>query len=231
VQICTTVGADGAAACDHVAADQRRVDGTAVLDERDLIGAAAERHEIEAVEVWSGRARSRRAGAARRPSRRHLRIILAHSRESPGSTSSANANHRVSVFSSLPGAKQSLEGRNHAEKKAELAERAKAASIRIVHFTELPEKGDVSDFIVNGGTAEKLRARIDATPEWLASGNTIESQDELPSQASRQDWRSRIFMANDLQSMTFPPVRYILPGYIPEGATWQAKDRKVVADS
>ena len=60
-------------------------------------------------------------------------------------------------------------GRKHAEKKAELAERAKAASIRIVHFPELPAKGDVSDFIVNGGTVEELDARINAAPLWVST--------------------------------------------------------------
>ena len=33
------------------------------------------------------------------------------------------------------------------------------------------------------------------------------------------DWRKRVVAASDLQAMNFPPVRHILPGYIPEGAT------------
>jgi hypothetical protein len=60
-------------------------------------------------------------------------------------------------------------GRAHAEKKAAVAHAMAAASIRIVHFPELPEKGDVSDFIAGGGTVDQLNARIDAAPDWSPS--------------------------------------------------------------
>jgi hypothetical protein len=48
-------------------------------------------------------------------------------------------------------------GRAHAEKKAALAHAAGAASIKIVHFPELPPKNDVSDFVAKGGTIEQLK--------------------------------------------------------------------------
>jgi putative DNA primase/helicase len=57
-------------------------------------------------------------------------------------------------------------GRDHAEKKAAVAHAAGAASIKVVHFLELPPKGDVSDFIAGGGTDAQLYARIDGTPPW-----------------------------------------------------------------
>ncbi len=57
-------------------------------------------------------------------------------------------------------------GREHAEKKASIAHEAGAASIRIIHFPELPPKEDVSYFIAKGGTAEQLQARIDRAPLW-----------------------------------------------------------------
>jgi AAA domain len=57
-------------------------------------------------------------------------------------------------------------GRIHAEKKAAVAHAAGATSIRIVHFPDLPPKGDVSDFLANRGTAEQLQAGIDATSLW-----------------------------------------------------------------
>ena len=60
-------------------------------------------------------------------------------------------------------------GRTHAEKKAERAHAAGAASIRIVHFPELPPKGDVSDFVENGGAAIELFARVEAASEWRLS--------------------------------------------------------------
>ena len=55
-------------------------------------------------------------------------------------------------------------GRKHADDKAALANSAGATSIKVVHFPELPDKGDVSDFIAGGGTAAKLIERIDAAP-------------------------------------------------------------------
>jgi putative DNA primase/helicase len=55
-------------------------------------------------------------------------------------------------------------GRDHAEKKAALAHGA--ASVRIVHFLELPAHGDVTDFFKAGGTVEKLMQRAEAAPLW-----------------------------------------------------------------
>jgi hypothetical protein len=60
-------------------------------------------------------------------------------------------------------------GRAHAEKKAMFAHEADAASVRVVHFPELPAKCDVSDFLDAGGTIEQLHARIDAAPVWSPS--------------------------------------------------------------
>ena len=57
-------------------------------------------------------------------------------------------------------------GRDHAEKKAALAHSMGAASIKIVHFPELPEKNDVSDFIEGGGTAEQLVDRATKALLW-----------------------------------------------------------------
>jgi hypothetical protein len=62
-------------------------------------------------------------------------------------------------------------GRAHAEKKAALAYGASAASVRVVHFPELPPKADVSDFFQAGGLVEELYARIDATPGWVPTAD------------------------------------------------------------
>jgi len=35
----------------------------------------------------------------------------------------------------------------------------------------------------------------------------------------KPNWRDRVFTAEALQHMTFPPLRFVLPGLIPEGAT------------
>ena len=68
-------------------------------------------------------------------------------------------------------------GRAHAEKKAALGHAAGAASIKIVHFLELPPKSDVSDFIERGGTIEQLNERIDAAPIWSPTSKAETSGD------------------------------------------------------
>jgi hypothetical protein len=117
-------------------------------------------------------------------------------------------------------------GRTHAEKKAAVAHAAGAASISIVDFPELPPKGDISDFIARGGLVEQLVARIDAGQLWKPNAGQVEIGFRVPHE-SRNGWRAKIVMANDLQSMTFPPVRHILPGYISEGATIIAGKPKI----
>ena len=56
-------------------------------------------------------------------------------------------------------------GRKHALAVAKLLS-GTAASVRIVELHNLPEKGDVSDFLAAGGTVEQIRAIYDRTPEW-----------------------------------------------------------------
>jgi hypothetical protein len=105
-------------------------------------------------------------------------------------------------------------GRRHAEKKAARAHAAGAASIKIVHFLELPEKGDVSDFIDGGGTVDQLNARIDAAPHWsppIGKDATTEVH---------ASWRKAAFTAEQLQGMQFPPPSWTVPELIPaEGVT------------
>ena len=62
-------------------------------------------------------------------------------------------------------------GRRHAVAKAEFAYGAGAASIKIVHFPELADKEDVSDFIAYGGTGEQLMKRIEDASPWSPSSS------------------------------------------------------------
>ncbi|EAQ36921.1 hypothetical protein NB311A_07223 [Nitrobacter sp. Nb-311A] len=67
------------------------------------------------------------------------------------------------------------EGRNHADKKAALAFPV-AVSVRVVHFDDVPKKGDVSDWIEAGHTADDLRARVDAAPQWTPPADEAGSE-------------------------------------------------------
>ena len=118
-------------------------------------------------------------------------------------------------------------GRKHAQDKVQVAYDAGAASVRTVHFAELPPKEDVSYFIENGGTKDELQARMDAAPLSSPATVTREGQTRPSPPAGRQHWRERVVTAGELQTMTFPPVRHILPGYISEGATIIAGKPKI----
>jgi hypothetical protein len=57
------------------------------------------------------------------------------------------------------------EGRKHAEAKAAIAAKV-ATSVKVIHFPEVVDKGDVSDWIEAGHTLDELRSRIEATEAW-----------------------------------------------------------------
>lgn len=59
-------------------------------------------------------------------------------------------------------------GRAHAEKVAKSLTEAGAVRVRVLALPGLKEKGDVSDWLAAGGTAEKLWALAEAAPDWLA---------------------------------------------------------------
>ncbi len=76
-------------------------------------------------------------------------------------------------------------GRDHAESVAEALQDV-AKSIKIIQL-DVPAKGDVSDWIAGGGTAEKLIQRVGATEEWKPDPDRKvdqEKRERKPSQAS-----------------------------------------------
>jgi putative DNA primase/helicase len=99
-------------------------------------------------------------------------------------------------------------GRAHAEKKAERAHAAGAASIRIIHFHELPPKADVSDFVENGGSAIELFARAEAAPEWR-------SRHVTQKQSERSGIRELVICrASEIKP---EPISWLWPGRIAIG--------------
>ncbi len=101
-------------------------------------------------------------------------------------------------------------GRAHAEKKAAVAHAAGAAFIKVVQFPELPTKGDVSDFIASGRTADDLTARTDTTPEWNPA-----SQDHPEERAqSRGDRELIIRRASEIAP---EPILWLWPGRVAIG--------------
>ena len=70
-------------------------------------------------------------------------------------------------------------GRKHAQKVAQSLDKI-AKKIRILELPDLPEKGDVSDWIAGGGTAEQLNQMIAETP--LSSATLSHWPDLIPFQ-------------------------------------------------
>jgi hypothetical protein len=108
-------------------------------------------------------------------------------------------------------------GRSHAQKKAAVASTV-AAGVRVVEFPDLPPKADVTDYLANAA-AEDLEQRARDTPLWSAPA-------PAPAE-SKRSWRDGVISASELKQKTFQPVRFVLPGYIPEGVTVFAGKPKI----
>jgi hypothetical protein len=61
-------------------------------------------------------------------------------------------------------------GRSHGQRVASMLW-GKSRSVKIVPLPNLPPKGDVSDWLTAGGTAEQLRCLVEAAPEWSPPGD------------------------------------------------------------
>lgn len=91
-------------------------------------------------------------------------------------------------------------GRKHAEQVARSLS-DKAASVKVLELPDLPDKGDVSDWLDAGGTAEKLERMAREAPEW-----TPTAKPEIPVPVGR------------LLSEVEPEcVAWLWPGRIPLG--------------
>lgn len=99
-------------------------------------------------------------------------------------------------------------GRAHAEQVAESLAKT-GATIRVLHLPRLPERGDVSNWIKAGGTAEQLYGLADKAPIWSVK---VENH-------KAAHWRNHIVTAAELQHKTFPQVTEVVPGLIVEGLT------------
>jgi hypothetical protein len=79
-----------------------------------------------------------------------------------------------------------------------------AASVKVLSLPGLPEKGDVSDWLAVGGTAEELMRLAEAASE-------IAFPDRQPD--------TDIISLADLQNEVIEPLRWTVPEYLPEGLT------------
>lgn len=109
------------------------------------------------------------------------------------------------------------EGRKHAEMVAATLS-GEAESVKMVTLPNLPPKGDVSDWLKAGGTAEQLSRIVEQTQEWQASAPTLD-EPECNGLGT--------ITAADLMAMKLPPPTWIVPGMLPEGVTLLAGKPKL----
>lgn len=116
-------------------------------------------------------------------------------------------------------------GRKHADKKA-AACRDTAASVKVIHFAELPEKGDVSDWIAGGKTADDLRDRAEQSPLWEPPPPESDAPQATARLAIVADDDERIYLVPQLA----PPADYPVGALGPTlGEAAVAISRKVQA--
>jgi hypothetical protein len=103
-------------------------------------------------------------------------------------------------------------GRRHAQAVARSLH-GKAASVRVLSLSGLPEKGDVSDWLTIGGTAEQLVSLAVAAPVWDPVASTARSSEPI----ERAGIQS--ISATDLYALEIEPVTYIVEHFLTPGLT------------
>jgi hypothetical protein len=85
----------------------------------------------------------------------------------------------------------------------------KAQKLRLLELPDLPEHGDVVDWLVNGGDADQLKELISKAPEWKPSGNGA-TQHARPKEAdgSIPTWKH----GDEVP----PPTRWLIRNRLPE---------------
>lgn len=93
-----------------------------------------------------------------------------------------------------------------------------ASDVRVVNLPGVPEKGDVSDWLDAGGDPDGLIDLCKSLPEWEPPAEDAKSEDAAAPEGDTFDG-PEIFSAATLRTKTFPPIAYVVPGYIVEGCT------------
>jgi putative DNA primase/helicase len=99
-------------------------------------------------------------------------------------------------------------GRKHAQAKAAAACPI-ANSVRVIEFPELRKAGDISDWIVQGGTADELNARAYSAPLWVPPVSALDK--------SRAAKPPRKLISQNLSSVALEKVEWLWPGRIAIG--------------
>lgn len=88
-----------------------------------------------------------------------------------------------------------------------------AARLQVLRQPELPEKGDVADFLDAGGTVEELLELADAAPEWEAPAPTDEATGDEPGETLKAP-RFQTFTLKQMGAM--PRPQWLVRGLLVE---------------
>lgn len=105
-------------------------------------------------------------------------------------------------------------GQQHAEQTAKSLHGV-ASTVKILRLPELPEKGDVSDWMAAGGTTDQLVALAQSTERWLPAG--AEGRIPTPAVANDDPWAAAV-AAPEFLSGTDPEVAFLEPNLLAPGA-------------
>ena len=103
-------------------------------------------------------------------------------------------------------------GRKHAEQVAQ-SHSGKAASVRVLPLPDLPPKGDVSDWLAAGGTADALQALVRDAPEWEPAFRSATHEGEVPAERM---WHFRT--AREIAESAPQTVDWIAEPWVARGA-------------
>jgi AAA domain len=99
-----------------------------------------------------------------------------------------------------------------------------ANRVRMLELPDLPDKGDIVDWQNAGHTREELDALLDQAVEWQPAKQPAPAA--TPAAAPAATTRSNL-SAKELNTMTFAPIKYVVPGIIVEGLTLFAGKPKI----
>ncbi|MGE3542055.1 MAG: AAA family ATPase [Candidatus Tectimicrobiota bacterium] len=109
-------------------------------------------------------------------------------------------------------------GRKHADHIA-AALQGVAASVKVVALPGLPSKGDVVDWLAQGGTATALQALVEAAPEWSPTQGEPAPGDNTSQYALPAPVRFKTMSARELLAKELPEQAWVIPDILPSGCT------------
>jgi putative DNA primase/helicase len=116
------------------------------------------------------------------------------------------------------------DGRRHAREVASNLQHI-VAEIRVVSFSELPPKSDVSDWLNTGGTKGRLLARAKAAPRWQPDGSVLVCASDIVPRPMDWLWRGHIVRGSQ-ELLTGVPgngksqIHCAFIAYVTTGGAW-----------